>query len=276
MKEFHIINVGSSIITNFQKDKNSPKDVKEAKLSDNDFWRYFLDDSTKMNNVFLHLISNPMENSAELNSFLRMIKGSRKEQIEVYFTGTKTPVNEICVRILERFMKYFGFTVYSSKEFSGYFLETYIGENRVESFIQGISDMLDHLIRLAVKKKEEGYDVYFNPTGGFKAHVITNAFAGFMSFCKIYYIHEEFNDLIVFPPLFYLPKGKEIELLEVLKDKIPRSGKEYEDLENKYCDEIERLEYYGLIEREKDENGNYFRIRITNKGNLFLKFKKEV
>lgn len=276
MKQFHIINVGTTIVTNFQRSDKSSKEIKEARLSDNQFWKNFLDNRVLMNELYEFLKSDPKKNSAELNAFLRMIENSKSNQIEVYFTGTKTPVSEICVRTLERYMKDSSFTIYTSKELPGYFLETYTGENQVESFVKGISDILDHLIRLATKRKEEGYEVYFNPTGGFKALVIANALAGFMSFCKVYYIHEEFDDLIIFPPLFYLPKGKEIELLEVLKDKIPRSGKEYQDLVNRFSEEIERLEYYGLIEREKDEFKKFYRVRITNKGLLYLNLKKEV
>lgn len=275
MKEFHIINVGASIITNFQKSDSARDEIKRARLSDNNFWEIFLDDSKQMFELYDFVKIDPKKNSAELNAFLRMTKNS-SSKIEVYFTGTKTPVNEICVRILERFMKENEITVYTSKEFPGYFLETYLGEDRINSFVRGISDMLDHLIRLANKKKEEGYKVYLNPTGGFKAHVIASAMAGFMTFCEVYYLNEEFNDLIVYPQLFYLPKGREVELLEFLKDRIPGSGQEYDDLESKYPDELARLDNYGLIEREKDENGKYFRVRITNKGNLYLKFKKEV
>lgn len=275
MKEFHIINVGASIITNFQRSSSSPLEIKNVKLSDNDFWKSCLDDSKFMNQLFDFVRFDPKRNSAELNSFLRKIENSQNE-IEVYFSGTKTPVNEICVRTLERFMKETGITVYVPKEFPGYFLETFYGEDRKEAFIKGISEMLDHLIRLATKKKEEGYRVYFNPTGGFKAHVIACALAGFMTNCEVYYLNEEFDDVITFPPLFYLPKGREIELLEKLEDHLPRGGEDYEMLEKEFSDEMERLENYGLLEREKDEFGKFFRVRITNKGLLYLKFRKEV
>lgn len=157
MKEFHIINVGTTIVTNFQKSNFSSQEAKGAKLSDNKFWKNFFGDSRQMNELYLKLELKKI--SAELNAFLSMIENSKGKQIEAYFIGTKTPVNEICVRTLERFMKDNGFVVYTSKELPGYFLETYIGEDRVESFTQGISEMLDHLIRLASKKKEEGYEV---------------------------------------------------------------------------------------------------------------------
>jgi len=218
MKEFHIINVGTTIITNYKKSPFSPEEIKNAKISDNELWVSFLDEPRRMYELYDFVKNEPKKNSAELNSFLRMIENSKSQRVEVYFTGTKTPVNEICVRILERFMKENGFTVYITREFPGYFLRIYEDEDRAKSFVEGISDMLDHLIILVLKKRAEGYRVYFNPTGGFKAHVITSALVGFMSFCEVYYIHEEFDDVIVFPPLFYLPKNKELKLLELLKN----------------------------------------------------------
>ncbi|MGB9794705.1 putative CRISPR-associated protein [Caldisericum exile] len=267
MKEFHIINVGVSIITNYQKVQ---EELKDKKLADNEFWIDFLKNPKKLDEIYNFVCKDPKKYSAELNSFLRKIENS-KNKIEVYFTGTKTPVNEICVRTLERFMRDKGFTVYVSKEFPGYFMETYTGEDRIKSFTHGISDMLDHLIRLANRKKEEGYKVFFNPTGGFKAHVIACALAGFMTYSEVYYFHEEFEDVITFPPLFYIPKGREIDLLKILADKKPRSGKECEEIFKEYEKEIERLILYNLIEDEKDDTGRIFRIKILNKGELIVK-----
>jgi hypothetical protein len=41
-------------------------------------------------------------------------------------------------------------------------------------------------------------------------------------------------------------------------------------LREKYEDEIERLEIYGLVEVERDEVGKEFRIKISNKGRLIV------
>lgn len=174
-------------------------------------------------------------------------------------------------------MKEIQFTIYSPKEVSGYFLESekYSEEYAREEFLKDTSLLIDRLIYLAEKKKQEGYKVVFNPTGGLKAHVIACAVSGFLTNCPVYYIHEEFNDVIKLPPGFYLPKGKELELLELLKDKKPISGYEYQKIEDEYSDEIERLELYGLLEREKDDAGKYFRTRITNRGHYLLRLKKE-
>lgn len=272
MKEFHIINVGASIITNYQRSLSEDDEVKKKQLSDNGFWTSKLNQPEFLNKIFNFVKEKPKKRSAELNSFLRKIESS-SNQIEVYFVGTKTPVNEICVRILERFMKEMGFIVYNPKEIHGYFKEVSDEEDRVKNFIKGISDMLDHLIRTAEKKKKDGYKVYFNPTGGFKAHVVTMALAGFMTGCEVYYIHEEFEDLITFPPLFYIPKGSEITVLKILNEKKEKyvTGKEFDKLLDKFYEEIDRLNLYGLVEYEFDEFNKPFRLRITSKGRYILK-----
>ncbi len=264
MKELHIINVGTSIITNYKKIEVDIN-IKNAKLSDNEVWEHVLDSPTLMENIYQFVVENPKERSAELNSFLRMVE-LKNNDIEVFFLGTKTPVNEICIRILERFMKENGYKICLTKEFPGYFL-TY-SNNKAEEFKKGISEMLDHLLLLANKKKSEGYKVYFNPTGGFKAHVIACALAGFMTYSEVYYLNEEFEDLIVFPYLFYLPKNKELELLRILQEKKQLSKSDVESLYEKYPDEIERLKNYGLIDFDIFEDVQ--KIRINPKGVVLL------
>lgn len=275
MKQFHVINVGVSILSNFQGSNFAPTEIRSAKFSDNKIWNNFIKNTTLMDTIYDFVEKSPMKTSAELNSFLREI-GNSNDFVEIYFTGTKTPANEICVKTLERFMKQHNFKVYITKEFPGYFVQTIENEDKSKSFVKGISDMLDHLINLAEKKKREGYKVYFNPTGGFKAHVIASAISGFLTFSEVYYLNEEFDDVITFPMLFYLPKGDEIRLLSLLQDQKPRSGKEYEDLMAEFNYEIERLEEFGLIEREQDdESGKFFRVQITHRGMLYLKFREE-
>ena len=52
----------------------------------------------------------------------------------------------------------------------------------------------------------------------------------------------------------------------MLSDKKPKINKEFQELMNKYADEIARLEHYGLLEVERDEFNEACGIRITNKG----------
>jgi putative CRISPR-associated protein (TIGR02619 family) len=272
-KYFHIITVGNSIITNYQK-HTGDETIKKLKTSSQE-WKDLLDNSQFLNEIFNFLKENPRENSAEVNSFegyceKKEIKVN-KENCLIYLTGTKTSVNEIAVRTLERYFKE-KVTLLNPKEISGYFWEKEIDEKiAVDEFSRGISELLDTLLKVAMKKKEEGYEVVFNPTGGMKPHVITCALAGFMTGSEIYYIHEEFEkkDIVILPPLLYLPRGREIELMKEIRKSGAISGYNYEKLKKEYREEIDRLLTYSIVEVDTDEQtGEEYRIRLTNKGKL--------
>lgn len=273
MKAFYITTVGASIITNFQK----TGELEERPVSNTHFWRSKLDDGGFLETIYEFLKTDPRENSAELNSLLRIIEMKKSDTNEIYLIGTTTPINEICVRTIERYLREMGHTLCSPKEVSAYFSEkeSFSTEYATDKFCKDISLLIDRLIYLAVEKKEAGYEVIFNPTAGLKAHVITCAIAAFLTNSPVFYTHEEFDKVVELPLGFYLPKGRELKILHELKDKVPKSGSEYKKMEEAYSDEIERLELYGLLEREKDEAGRYFRMRITNRGLFFLNLRKE-
>lgn len=268
MKEFHIISSGVSVITNAQRQGYLPKEVR---ISDEDYWRKLLDNPAEINKLKEFVSSDPFKNSAELNTFLRVVKDKDPKNIEVYLFGTKTASNELCRRVLENYLKEKGYIIYTPYEVSGYFWEAQYDESyAVDEFKRGVSELLDRLIGVAKKKISEGFKVYFNPTGGLKPHVIATALAGYLLDAQIYYMNEEFNEVVILPPLYYLPKGREVELLKKLNLTKVISGKEVEKLLQDYPDEIERLQIYGLIDLELDEFNKPYRIKITNKGRLFL------
>jgi len=262
--ELHLITVGNSLIRNYQRIIDDPK-IKSAGMGD-EIWSELIKRPLFLKGIYDFLCNNPKENSAELNSFLRYCEQRKikPQMCEIYLSGTQTASNEIALTTIGKYFKELGCTMYSPPQFPGYFDKPL--EMAADEFIRGITNILDRFIYIASIKKRDGYKVVFNPTGGFKAHVITSALAGFLTGCEVYYIHEEFKDVIIFPPLFYLPRGDELKVLEILSDKKPKSGKEFEELINKYGDEIDRLEHYGLVEIERDEFGKAYRIKITNKG----------
>ncbi|MCX7857053.1 MAG: putative CRISPR-associated protein [Deltaproteobacteria bacterium] len=267
-KEFHIISSGVSLILNAQ----NKGLFSNLKISDDCTWQKVLEDPKSVTELTEFLKSNPMKECAELNTFLRAVKDKDLSNIEVYLFGTKTAVNELCRRAIENVLKHLGYRTYTPYEVSGYFWEANFDPSyATDEFTNGISELLDRLIHIAKRKKDEGYTVYFNATGGFKAHVIVTALAGFLTNGKIYYMNEEFQDIVFLPPLFYLPRGKEIELLRQLSDKKPLSGKEFEGIRAAYGSELERLEVYGIIQLEHDDFGRPFRVKITNKGGLLVK-----
>jgi len=274
-KEFHLITVGNSLIANYQKNIDDSK-VKNAGMGD-EIWLELINDSSFFKKIYDFLSEKPRERSAELNSFLKYCEkhSINPATCEIYLSGTQTTSNEIALRVIEKYFKEkLNCTMYSSPQFPGYFDKPL--ETAADEFIKGLTDILDCFIYLASKKKKEGYKVVFNPTGGFKAHVITSALAGFLTGCEVYYMHEEFKDIIEFPPLFYLPRGNELKVLEMLSDNKTKSGKEFETLINKYADEIVRLEHYGLVEIEKNKFDNACGIRITNKGSWVYGCLREI
>lgn len=152
-------------MTNFMKSGK----IENRPVSDNEFWQQRLDDREFLQELYEFVKADPRKNSAELNSLLRIVEKEKKNAIhEVYLVGTKTPISEICIRTLERFLKEIQFTIYSPKEVSGYFWESekYSEKYAREEFLKDTSLLIDRLIYLAEKKKQEGYKVVFNPTGG--------------------------------------------------------------------------------------------------------------
>lgn len=272
MKEFHIISSGVSILTNAQRDGIFPKEIK---IGDEDFWREILNEPNEINKLKDFLEKDPHKGSAELNTFLRVTEGKDLKNIEVYLFGTKTSSNELCRVVLEHFFKKKGVRLYTPIEISGYFWEAQYDSNyAIDEFKKGVSELLDRLIALGRKKKEEGYKVFFNPTGGLKAHVIVTALAAFLIDADVYYMNEEFNDIVFMPHLFYLPKGGELKILEKLHYESIVSGLDAQNLYNEMKNELERLSLYGLITLETNEEGIIYRIKITNKGKLlYMKSK---
>lgn len=274
MPQLHIINVGNSLLS-----KLSEEGLIEKKpFSEEDYWKSISENKTLINRIYEKVKLNPQKYSAELNSFLHFVGLHKQDysQITIYLSGTTTSSNNISLEIIRKYLRTeLQCNVLNPKEVSGYFFEAsaYDSGYAIDEFTEGISNILDTFIGLAQKKKKEGYEVFFNPTGGFKAHVIACAIAAVLTQSQMYYIHEEFKKLVIFPPLFYLPKGNEIKILQQLSDKKPISGEKFKQLEKQYPGELERLNSYRLISIEYNDDNLPYRARITNAGLYFLELK---
>lgn len=262
MKEIHIISTGNSLISNAQ--RNGIIDASK-KVSDEDYWCELMNDKQMMNRLQNFLREAPLKNSAELNTFLRVVENKNPEDLEIYLFGTKTSSNELCRRAIENYLKEMGYKIYTPYEISGYFMEALTNDkSAMEKFKTGISELIERLIHIARIKKEEGYRVYFNPTGGLKAHVIATAFVAFITDCEIYYMNEEFNQVFFFPKLFFFPKGRQRDLLAKISEGL--ETKDFDNVLSEFSEEIETFKSYGLI--EIDKNGQ--KIKITNKGYIIV------
>ncbi|MEN2998478.1 MAG: putative CRISPR-associated protein [Brevinematia bacterium] len=267
-KEFHVISTGVSIITNLKSKKKLYTDIG---ISEEDRWKEIMENPEEIRKVVQIVSADPMVMSAELNTFLRVVKDKDPSNISVFLFGTKTMSNELCRTAIQEYLKTKGYVLYSPQEVSGYFYEAkYYPEVAVSDFQKDLFTLVDILIYIAVKKKEEGFKVFFNPTGGLKMHVVATTIAGFITSSEVYYMNEEFNDVVFIPNLFYLPKGKELLLLKMLLQKeettleelIPSEASSCEVQE--YKDGIQRLALYGLV-RIKDN-----KIILTERGSIIL------
>lgn len=206
MKSFHIISTGVSLISNLQRKKAviAGVDISAIKISDEQRWRELLDNPVFLKEFQALFADNPLENlhdaCAELNTFLRAVKGQNPSDIQAYLFGTKTSVNELVRRTIERILVERSYLLCAPYEISGYFGERAQGEKNAEAAFQdGIRELLDRLVELAKRKRQEGRVVYFNPTGGLKAHVMTTALAAYLTSSEVYYMNEEFGDIVFLP-----------------------------------------------------------------------------
>ena len=102
MKEFHIISVGNSLLSNF---KNKNEELKSISFSDEEKWRKYLDNPAFLEEVYNFLSENPHRNYAKLNSFLSFIEGESGENIHTYLIGTNTALNNIYKYAIDRYLK---------------------------------------------------------------------------------------------------------------------------------------------------------------------------
>ena len=262
MKEFHIVSIGNSLIKNFTDHDPGISSSMKSRV-----WNDLINDSAFLDRMQKFLEKDPMKYSAEINSLFHYCKKKRLEPIdvEIFPVATTTPSNEIALSAISKYLHSAGISVYSPKQFSGYF-GCREGE-ACESFTKGMIDLLDKMVYIVSCKKEEGYHVSLNATGGFKAYVITLAMVGFMTQSEVYYMHEEFNDVIIFPSLFHFPNKREMELISLLS----RNVTDCNDLFRDFSAEISLLSRYHILKITGP--GAEPRIELTNIGRFIAKSK---
>lgn len=266
MKQFHIISTGVSVLRNAMENGV----IEKMTFSDENYWGNLLSNSKIIKELLDFLKRDPKQYSAELKSFLNMTKDVDKKNVEVYLFGTQTNSNELSKNVISRYLTDSGYSVSNSFEVDGYF------RNKDYSYVKdvfkkGMVELLDRLLYISDKKQKEGYKVYFNATAGFKAHVIVVALAGFLTDCEVYYMNEEFNEVITIPAFLYIPDSGELDILnEIIENGGEITGEnEVREFSNNREDEILRLKLYYLI----DETDN--RIRLLPRARKIIeKFRK--
>lgn len=268
-KDLHVVTVGASLLGHAQRAQIAGLSS-SVKVSDEEEWKRFRDDPERMDQLRAFLAQAPQHHSAELNSFLRAVskRQRRPDQVDVYPVGTQTAAGGVAAECVGKWLSNQGYGVMQGVLPGAYFADGPSHAEQAERLGEGLVKMLEHLIDLAMRNAQNYERIFFNPTGGMKAHVITCALAGFLTGCQVYYMHDEFQDVVFLPPLFYLPNPTERGLLGTLADRKPRVGPEYQSLEQKHGGEtLDRLERFGLLVRERDpETDRPYRVQITAKG----------
>lgn len=263
-QELHIVTVGNSLLSHYLLFKNESR-----KFHDHQFWSQFLDNPKQLDNLYSYLTLEPMRNSAEVNSITRYLMKHHMtpQQVRIFLLGTQTPSNEIVRNTLMRYLREEGFAFMDlPTHIPGYkSLQPELSD--LETFAQGLSQMLEILLGLIEHGSHNHSRVLLNPTGSYKAHVMIMGLAAFITGSPLYYIHEEFSDIVEFPPVFYYPTKEELQTFTdfVFKTISP-------DQDNL---PLKQWIDYGLIRQQFSENSSTkTRFELTPKGRIWLEFFK--
>lgn len=249
-KQFHIMTVGNSLKSNIKKYWNIEKPTEEE-------LKKFLNEIEK-------------KSCSELNSFLSFCNKNsiNPKNCIIYLLGTDTDDNKIILRLLRQ---YFKEVVRVNQVLEGKVIPpATIEEDKV---INGLKELLNAEIRQVIRRQKEGYEVYFCASGGYKPHVIFTALAGYFSQCDIYYINEDSDILITFPPMLLTLNMEEREVIRQIYN---RSGhymviSEYKEIFEKNLELIETLVKFDFLTIEYDEKTQKpIRIFLTEKCKLYI------
>jgi len=127
--------------------------------------------------------------SAESNALSRVIRD--KSDI-LYFLVSDTPEGQLCGRLLAQF--------YSAQ---GHESESRVIKrlsNQSSGFVQyGLRNYVQELSDIIIKTQRNGVAVEINNTGGFKAQVAYANVVGLIFRIPVFYIHENFEDIVYMP-----------------------------------------------------------------------------
>ena len=199
---FHLVSTGVSLLTNIQRKGETVEgiDIAQIPVADQAQWQGLLDNPSFIKGLEEIVWKGPMESCAELNTLLRATGNQDPSLVKVYLFGTTTPINELCRRVIERVLLRLGYNLLNPDEVNGYLgQQGHEGRDAAKRFQDGTIELLERLVCLARIRKERGDEVFFNATGGFKAHVMAAAVAAHITRSRLYYMNEDFSDLIFLP-----------------------------------------------------------------------------
>lgn len=260
--EFHILTVGNSLLSHFQQQYPEFR----RPMHDHQFWEEVLDNRAYLEKLQAFLFENPARYSAEVNSVEAYLRRYHLQPHDVvlYIVGTLTPSNEFVRSAIIHYFKSQGFVHYTPDSTPAFRPTESLDEHEV--FRRGLIRLLDHLVTVGRNAGEWARRLCFNPTGGYKAHVIVMGIAAFLTGGTLYYMHEEFREIIEFPPVFYYPTREELRsFIHFI---------ESEDITREFDpDQMKRWIDFGLVALEINGGpAEKPRMTLTPRGKLWLEF----
>lgn len=255
MKRIYIVSVGVSVLTNFK--KGPP-------LSDEEGWERCGANSQFRNELLAFLLEKPGERAAEFSALRDYLNCPG----EVYLIPTRSAPGNLACWAIGQVFREFGFTLIEGAELSA-------RVNKVtdaKAFQDELLCLADRLLELVHRRREDGYTVIFNPTGGFKAEGFVLAMVAAMTGCEAVYVHETFRWPITYPPFLYIPRGQEWELIKLLQQlggRVTTNDPAAYDRIHQNRDALDRLATRGIIDKSEGK------IRLTHIGRYWLEWYRK-
>lgn len=192
MTEHHIVTVGISLLTNYERER---KTLREATLSQHQQLLEFIE-------------QNPAKASAELNSLnsrTNFLNRDLKEHFGISLVYTDTREGKFSTTMLRTFLERKGFAPLEVKLRNIALPKTPETEEEIKEAQrlanEGLQELQEKITEHVEKLKNNmpALKLYFNATGGYKAQVAILYGLGKKLNIPVYYMHEEYKVAIELP-----------------------------------------------------------------------------
>ena len=150
--------------------------------------------------------------SAELSSLLRAVRGlgCKPEATYVYLYATNTCNSRLAMNVIAEYLRSRGFMVRT---------DVIRAARNEDELDEAMSELIDKVLREAVKMMGRGYMVCSNATPGFKVESAYLTVASLLAGVEcVYYMHEAFQDVVYMPTPPLEMRREYLEILAKIKE----------------------------------------------------------
>jgi len=210
MANVHVVSCGTSILGAMLKNRASVDSLGGLKGdSVAELARYLQDHGEALASARELALNNPGW-SAELTAMRAYLE--KKEVDVAYLVQTNTPASRLCTDWLQAYLQTKGVKVKRAK-FEGYADPgTELGAaRRAAAFAADLQVLRAQALRLVVKHRAQGDNVFIGAQGGYKPEAGVMMLVGAETHTTVYYAHEDMRECVEIPVLIY--RGKTDGLL---------------------------------------------------------------